>query len=372
MTAFSRLAVPFALAATVSAQTFVVDVNNGPNTDYVTLEAALAGAPDGATLIVRAGVYTNVAGTFVNGKGVTILGEPGTISSSIYFSGLNANQRVVVKGLRFGFVWTIPSGALSFQSCAGSILVEDVAATGSFSPLSFTNCTQATVVRSVTVGATFSASNVVCVDSTMWGVGYTGPGVALSGGRTQLVNCQVTGATGPGGSSGPGIDMNGGDLRLLGDCDVSCGVTGGLGGNFAIRGTGAVRAAPTVGLVSLPASTPPTTTGISIVTVDEGATSSTAAPLGGVVTGKLEGSANLFGGLVFGSPQAPQTFPDVAEELWVNPLGFAITGQLGAPLTFWLDVPNAPVLRGWTLGWQGLTLGPTGLVLSNPAWFCVQ
>ena len=91
------------------------------------------------------------------------------------------------------------------------------------------------------------------------------------------------------------------------------------------------------------------------------------------VTGTLQGSANLFGGIVFGLPRPPMTFAGIAEELWVEPLGFVISGQLAAPLTYWLDVPNAPFLRGFTFGWQGVSFSATAeTVLSNAAWFCVN
>ena len=184
--------------------------------------------------------------------------------------------------------------------------------------------------------------------------------LTINGGTTQLARCGL--AACPAGyfkAGGNAIEMTGGTLRLLGPGSVLAGSTS----LMAIGGTGTVRMGPNISRRG---------TVIPYTTIDEGTTSTTAAPLGGVVTGTLEGSANLFGGLVFGFPQAPATLPGITEELWVNPLGFAISGSLATPLTFWLDVPADPGLRGWMLGWQGVTFGAAGAVLANPAWFCID
>ena len=157
--------------------------------------------------------------------------------------------------------------------------------------------------------------------------------------------------------------MTGGVLRLLGPGEVSAGSGYASNPLVSIGGTGTVRRMANVVLNG---------SSIPYTTIDEASLSTTGAPLGGVVTATLIGSANLFGGIVFGFPQPAVTVPDIAEELWVNPLGFVINAPLGPPLTFWLSVPNDPIFRGMMFGWQGVTLGQAGFVLTNPAWFCVQ
>ena len=374
-TALLRVALVSVLVGALGSQAFVVDDSGGPGVDFTNLPIAAATVPDGATLIVRPGNYSGFSSV---GKGLTLLGEPGAVVSypgpvaTIHFSLLNANQRVIVKGLRLGAfyfpTYTVQSvGVLAFQSCLGPVHIEDCGATLSIpSPakLQIADCSQVTVVRGVfSHGATFTASNVVCTDTWIFREQYAGlTGLVISGGKTQLVKCSVYGSSTYSGGvlgppQGPGIQLGGGELRLLGP-----GVVSGDGGS-SVSGAGIVRRDPSVILVG---------PSIPFAMIDEGALTSTAAPLGGTVTAKLEGSANLFGGIVIGMPRPVGAVPGVAEELWVEPIGFAISGQLGTPLTFWLDVPNDPALRGWMFGWQGVTLGPGGSVLSNPAWFCLH
>ena len=72
-----QAAVLFALlAAAVPAQTFVVDANNGPGTNFTTIGAAIAAVPDGAVLRVRAGHYVE-SSLVIRGKSLAILGDGG-------------------------------------------------------------------------------------------------------------------------------------------------------------------------------------------------------------------------------------------------------------------------------------------------------
>ena len=58
------------------AQTFVVDVANGPGTNFTSIATAISAVPDGATLLVRPGVYAEAIR--IDGKGLKILGGPGS------------------------------------------------------------------------------------------------------------------------------------------------------------------------------------------------------------------------------------------------------------------------------------------------------
>jgi len=53
--------ITLAFAVHLRAQMFVVDSSNGPGTNFTSIAATSAVAPDGAVLRVRAGVYTPFA-----------------------------------------------------------------------------------------------------------------------------------------------------------------------------------------------------------------------------------------------------------------------------------------------------------------------
>lgn len=352
------------------AQAFVVDANNGPGTDFTSLTAAFASLPDGATVTVRAGTYS---ATFpfptLVGKGVTILGEPGAQVWGIGFSGQSAGQRVVVKGLRFGSTGgLLQFGGVMLDSCGGPVLLEDCT-TDTQAGLSVVQCPQVSVVRCEFRHAQwfntnrFDHSTVVCVDTQLSGSAAT-VGLGLTSGTTQLVRGLVEGGSVAGLNTGKfGIEMNGGLLRLLGD-GVVVGGTGYTGQAAAISGSGTVRKSPAFVLGG---------SAIPFVPIDEGWTTGTVAPVGGVATGRLHGSANLYGGLVLGTIVSPAALPGIAGTAWVDAWGFAAVGPLGAPLACSVTVPDLPALRGMAFGWQGVTASATaGLVMTNPAWLCVE
>lgn len=358
MVSFSRLAAVIALVAAAPAQTFVVDASNGPGTDYTDLPAAIAAVPDGATLIVRAGNYS---AAWVQLKSLTILGEPGAriddpnAEDTLTVFAQTPNQHFVVRGL------DIHDGGIFLSGCSGNVHIEDCHAVYR-SHLRIQTCEQVSVVGCSFIhyaGAGASGSNVVCVDSSFASYGLFQAGFSVGGGSLQLVRCSVTG-----GVTGPGIQASGASVRLLGPGSVASGsptrpfVDGGIvvrvGANVVTTGG-------------------PLYPGTTVVTIDEGSTSTTAAAIGGTVTGSLEGSGNLLGGLLLGTPSPRTTLPGIAEEIWLQPFGFLAIGVLSAPVTFSASVPATVALRGAVFGWQGMTWEPAaGFVLANPAWFCVQ
>jgi hypothetical protein len=358
MILLSRLAVLTALAATALSQTFVVDASNGPGTDYTDLPSAIAAVPDGATLVVRAGSYS---AAYVSLKGLTILGEPGAriddpgVDDTLTVFALLPTQRFVVRGL------DIQDGGIWLSGCSGTVHVEDCHSVYR-SNLNIQSCAQVSVVGCSWIhytGGVASGSNVVCVDTAFASYGLFQGGFWVSGGSLQLVRCNVTG-----GVSGPGIQASSASVRLLGPGTVASGSPM----RPFVEGAVVVRVGANVATTGAPLYP-----GTTVVTIDEGTTSATVAALGGTVTGTLEGSPNLLGGLMLGTTLPPVTIPGIAEELWLNPFGFLAVGVLGVPLTFAATIPNDPLLRGAIFGWQGMTWQATGgFVLSNPAWFCVQ
>jgi len=108
----------------VSAQgaIHIVDVNEGPNADYVQIADAVAGANDGDTLLVRAGGYEPFA---IDGKSLTITREKGfdvRVAGTITVRNLSPTQRVVVHGLRNG---TAIEHGLLVENCTGVVWFED-------------------------------------------------------------------------------------------------------------------------------------------------------------------------------------------------------------------------------------------------------
>lgn len=69
------------LAASLPAQTFIVDANGGAGSQFTSISAAV---PDGATLLVRPGAYLAFT---ISGKGLSILAEP-----SVYVLGTTTVQ----------------------------------------------------------------------------------------------------------------------------------------------------------------------------------------------------------------------------------------------------------------------------------------
>lgn len=347
------LLVTLALVASAPAQSYVVDPANGPGTHFTNLATATAQVPDGATVVVRAGQYFYPV-TVAN-KGITLAGEPGCSLLSLTVSGQAPTQRVVLRGLHFGFFGV--HGQLHLQSCQSAVVIEDCV--GSPSPqfgamsLSISSCPQVSVARSeFLVGSNFTASHVVCEATEFDTNQYTGPALVLVNGRTELVHCTVFGAT-------SGISTNGNQLRLLGNTSVAAAA------GPAVVGSGSLHVAPSVGSLTVAG-------GIAPNVVDAGAVRSTAATLGGVVGGTLEGSASLFGALYFGLVRPPVAVPGIAELLWIEPYDVSVAGVLAAPLPFGVQVPDLPILRGFTFGWQGVTAGVGGIVLSNPVLFSVR
>ena len=88
------MVLPAALAAAAVAQTFIVDVNSGPGTNFTSIAAAVAAVPDGAVLEVRPGTY---AAFTIQNKSLTVFGQAGVQVAERYteiYCSLAAEDRV--------------------------------------------------------------------------------------------------------------------------------------------------------------------------------------------------------------------------------------------------------------------------------------
>jgi pectin methylesterase-like acyl-CoA thioesterase len=77
------------LSLAAGAQTFVVDAANGPGAHFTEITAALQAVPEGAVLRVRAGDYASFT---IDGRSVTVLGEPGAVVRSLVNPGHPASS----------------------------------------------------------------------------------------------------------------------------------------------------------------------------------------------------------------------------------------------------------------------------------------
>jgi hypothetical protein len=377
-----RVLTPLALlllSALASAQTFIVDVNNGPGTNFTSIATAATVVPDGSVLIVRVGHYASFA---VTGKSLTVLGETGGIygpfatfgeflTASITISGLAANQRVVVHGLRWGMGYIAALGTVTCLNCQGSIFLDEIreATGGSFS-LEVQQCRQVQVTNCEFVGGSGSpygarivASDVMLVDSRFLG-GYANPGLQQVGGRVQVVGSALEGGMG----FGPGVLMQGGDLRILRSGAVAGGHAFGIG--LAIAGSGSVRVDPGA---LLSGQAPLFAPGVVVTSVAMPDVRAAGGQLGFPATCTMNGPSGALGVLLLGIPDAPLFVPGWTDPLWVTG-GFVMAfGVLGSPLGASVAVPNIPALAGQCFGWQGLSIDAAfAFQVSNAAWFVLR
>ncbi len=113
----SVLVACLAQAVALPAQVFIVDAANGAGAHFTDLLAAVATVPDGATLRVRAGVYTPFT---LSAKGLRILGE-GSVSfrqTALIIGNTRASQVVLLRNVR------LPSLGVQITDTASPVILE--------------------------------------------------------------------------------------------------------------------------------------------------------------------------------------------------------------------------------------------------------
>jgi hypothetical protein len=366
------LAVPtLLLCATVPAvaQTFVVDAAGGGA--FTSVAAAIAVVPDGAVLLVRPGGY---AGFTLNGKGLTILADPGAaLLSSITISGTSASQPVRVRG------FTGNSAGVTVSSCTGPVHLQDIRPVPATpSPLAVTQCSQVLVERcdfhGPWSGGCVVVSNcaaVAFVETSIRAV--IGMGLSATSSDVLLVDASVHGGTTVSMAVvGNGIDLGyvgTSSVRLLGTTSVSAG--GSLHPAYlpvAIGGYGSVAIGPAAVAATFGAS-------LSVTPAAEAALTVTGGALGTATGATLRGDAGALGVLVLGIPGPALPFAGQAGGVWVDPAS-AVTvaaGVFGPALAANVTLPPNPLLLAQSFAWQGLTWSPgSGFAASNPGWFTIR
>jgi len=263
-----------ALSATATAQTVWIVDDDGP-ADFADLPAAVSAAGEGDLLLVRDGLYSELA---INGKSLTIQADAGhrpevselqvgngSGQSVVQVGGLAAGQEVYLRGLDIGGTYfqsfsrtpfitlTNNAGEVWIEDCE---LVMDLAQSG-FTGIRATNCAAVHVARCVLTaaqaspptygdGIDASGSHLTVWDSSIhagpgfFGLGAPAPGgrgIHVLGGSLFLSGCEVVGGDGGdnatadfGASGGDGLLVEGGALVRSRDTTF----TGGAGGQGTV------------------------------------------------------------------------------------------------------------------------------------------
>ena len=352
------------LAVAANAQTFVVDVNNGPGTDFTTMHSATATVPSGSVLLVRAGAYD---GFTIDGKSMRVLAQPGVLlqpsqGNRIDIVNLAANQQVLISNFSCTSSPGVPACEVRGANCQGRILLDDwqlvAPLQSSFSVFEFSDCDQV-VIRSLQrapgarASASFDQGNTVLEQCSfgfgfVWGLGDT---IIVTGGTMQMTDCfaDVQGI-----APNHAVFLNNAALRVGGASDL----TGAIGGapQFAIGGTGTVRVDPSVtfGSMAIAPSLAATTVAMPQVV---------SSFAGGQAQAVLDGPLQQLGALLVALPGPVSTLPGIVDAFWLDAsstlfLGFGVMAP-GSPVTSsfpWNGSfgPGIPVI------WQGLSFDVVG------------
>lgn len=225
------------LALPVHASTWIVDISNGPGTNFTQISAAIVAAAPGDMLLVRPGQYAE----FVLDKPLSIVGlgvAPQTWSTTLgmLVQNLPPNSTTSIANLTVnGIGW----GGLQLRDCAGAVMLDGLE---SYDLIQVTNCTDLRLRRCETaVSMVSTASRVELGDSLLLGLsgwdcnccwypshaGAGGPGLRVVGGEVHLARTTIIGGAGgssncpdlgcgdaDAGDGGPGVLLSGG-ARLL-------------------------------------------------------------------------------------------------------------------------------------------------------------
>lgn len=362
------IAVVGLLAVAVQAQTFIVDAANGPGTNFTDLVTAIAAVPDGAVLRVRAGTYSQF---FVDGKGVTLLGESGArILCTIgpYVSNLQPQQSFCMRGFVLDpFFGTLGAPGITAQNNQGTVSLDGLGVVVGTHRLTVQHCDHLLVRDCVfTSQVSVTSSNVAFTSCSFSTLNPTLPTVVQQGGRVQFAGCTVL-AGSNGLQAATCIEMTGGDLRALGGGTLrSAGLIGTPG--LAIGGTGTARIDPNVTVL---AATPPFAPGVAATFQAMPNVAATCAPLGGTLTAALHGPIGSIAALSVAFPGPSLLIPGLPDPLFWD-LATAVNQAVGIPapqqpVTSQIPVPLNAVFVGLELVHHGFTLDAVGgLQVSQP------
>lgn len=407
-----RVSASLALSLPCICQTLVV----GPGGGFTEIAAAVAAAPNGATILVRPGTYQ---GFQVVGKGLSILCDPGAlVAGAVFVGGIAGNQAVTLRGLTSAAGWvppsipfgTLPPKLLEVAGCQGRVLIDTVDTTPAAQRVSVlgvlalwtpgfvgTACEQL-VIRDSTFRADCSLTDcTTAIESTTFaGIydyangAFNTPGLRVQNGSVRIGGASsFQGAQGyyPGNVIEPILPASAG-LDLIGDVRAQfvAGTAqsimtsypndrGGIHVGFGLAGE--LRLAPRVVVNAVTGGAFPV---VQVPRPTVAATMPAITSHGSLAVGALSATAvseaNDLMIVLVGLAGAPSLLPPFADAFWIDPAVY-VFHAFGAPATgvlaTSLPLPANPGLSGLALTWQAIASGPaTGFAASNPSVIVVH
>lgn len=347
------------VGSAIGQQTWIVDANNGPGTNFTNLQPAVNAAAPGDRILVRAGTYTPVS-VF---KALTIVGSPNAVvtgsggySPGFLVSYLPAGTVTSIQGLHLATTGIAPM-SLGVVSCAGTVILDDVHVTlfAMFSGSADVRCNHCTFDRQLGV---YDSTCTIDGSTLLTAPAVTAPALDLDlAAHVELNRCTVTGS-----SSAIRLD-NGSSLVLR---DDGSGTIATSAPQPVIAGTGQLVIDPHVVLQT--AAGGPIASSVSVLLRSMPSLAIAAGPPGGTVDVDLFGTPGDAYFEFLGFASAPLLEPLTQLHVFVLPttlweLGtFAASGRRQTQI----PLPNVPEIIGITWSWQAVVAGPTtGLALSN-------
>ncbi|MEM7203775.1 MAG: hypothetical protein AAF628_26160 [Planctomycetota bacterium] len=380
------------LAPTRAQQTWIVDAQSRPGTQFTALQPAFDAASAGDVVIVRDGSYHGAT----LDKGLSVLAEPGAVIDQwfvllaeprgLVVQDVPAGEVASVRGLAFGNIVGQTSLYLAVANCAGVVHLEELDVSGGSTSLNeqgivISDCAHASLVRCRVVGRSgvwIRRSSVALVDCTVSGypehpvlpfVPWVGPASGIDareGSRVWASHCDLRGGSGFRSPGGSGVMLVASELWLTGDENsLVSGAGSSYQSGWAIGGDGTATYDPIVPLVfNIQPTVTATATDVPALRVG-------AAVRGQSWDGDLRGPAGRPYAVALALPGAPLGTPWGL--LWLNPtlLLIANSGVLdaGGTATWSLPVPDA---QGVSVTWQAAVGTTGGLRLSNPTTSVVE
>ncbi|MCA8952187.1 MAG: hypothetical protein KDE27_21940 [Planctomycetes bacterium] len=364
----NQLALTLALGAScASAQTFIVDVNNGPGTQFTEIVDAVAAVPDGAVLEVRAGQYLPF---LIDDKSLSLLGEPGVVVSAttepaaIEIRNLASHRGVALR--QIGWTATFNVGVLNCHDCRGAIVVDRCAGTiGSIGArLVASSCDRLALTESTVYGFLFSpALDLTDTDAVLSGCAIRANAAPLrvTRGRVHLSQFRCENTL---------VLPSAGSLCRLTDCDVVVNgatqfVAPGANPQSIASGTGRFVYDPDTQQQNI--ASPAFASGIQVTVREVPLVTASTAALGGAAIADLTVPSGGLGWLHAGFLQVPTFFPGIADPCWLGAMGVLVAAGPAPNVHGSYSVPNAAWLLGVQVTWQGTVLDGAGAIaLANP------
>ncbi|MFO1077589.1 MAG: hypothetical protein U1E73_07670 [Planctomycetota bacterium] len=369
----------FAAALGAQGATWIVDVNNGPGTNFTSLQAAIFTASPGDLLLVRAGTYQpavlNQPLTIVADHGAAVAGS-GAYGPGFEVHSIPAGTTAAIVGLTLAAT-SLTHESLRIINCQGTVILDRVHST-EYSTVStaddvrFSRCE---FDKGLSPAWSTVALDRCRVSPYPWTVGPAS--LRATGSYLRLDRCTVNGrdpaSVGPIPGllvpATPAIELTNSTL-VLGDDGSGTIAAGAVDPTSAIVGSGTVELDPHVTLVASGGA--PLTTGVTVTTRVRPSFAVDAGPPGGVVALDLFGPAGDGYIEAVGLAVTPAIDPVLQDRLWLQPLLLWSLGSFGASgrVVAQVPLPNSPLIVGVSFTWQAASFGAvSGLAVSNPVTY---